>query len=57
MNKYSSYHTAIVVQLLHVCTYLATVGNRSYSANARADTGGKFQLLAWAFRRAATVIN
>ena len=28
-----------------------------YSANARADTGGKFQLLAWAFHTAATVIN
>jgi len=26
-------------------------------ANARADTGGKYQLLVWAFRTAATVIN
>ena len=31
--------------------------NRPYSANVRANTGGKFQLLAWAFRTAATVIN
>jgi len=31
--------------------------NRPYSTNARADTGGKYQLLAWAFRTAATVIN
>ena len=33
------------------------VRNRPYSANARADTDGKFQLLAWAFITAATVTN
>ena len=32
-------------------------GNTPYSTNARTDTGGKFQLLAWAFHTAATVIN
>ena len=31
--------------------------NRPHSANACADTGGKYQLRAWAFRTAATVVN
>ena len=37
--------------------YLASEDNRPYSANAHADTGGKYQLLALAFRTAATVIK
>ena len=36
---------------------LVQFSNRPYSANVRADTGGKYQLLAWAFRTAATVIK
>ena len=40
-----------------LCSACSGVDNRPYSGNARADTGGKYHLLAWAFHTAATVIN
>ena len=38
----------------HACKTVKPSASRLYSANTRADAGGKFQLLAWVFHTAAT---
>ena len=55
--KQFNHHDISQVSLITGLEYGLERWNRPYSANARTDTGGKYQLLAWAFRTAATVIN